>query len=120
MIGELLPANWVQVTYATLALFGSALIHSLSSKMPVPCAAGVWITKLVVQVAPPSVDRLTATALALPVRSKARFAYQKVLFGPATTAGSPADSYAPGAVGFARTSPGRQPADQLVPPFVER
>ena len=84
--------NWVQVTWATSPLLGSAPTHSLSLKTLPPSAAEVWSTKLVLHVAPPFSERLTATEFALSVRLKARFAYQNTLFGPAATEGSPAAS----------------------------
>jgi len=53
------------------------------------------MTKLELQRTPLSVGRLTATALALPEWSNARFAYQKVSDGQTVTDGSPAGSYGP-------------------------
>src|SRR5258707_13790735 len=85
-----------------------------------PWLGGVWTTKWVDQLLPPLVERLTATEFAASVRSKAILAYQNVPFGPATTAGSPADSYGPGAAVSARTSAGKNPAAQGEPPPAER
>src|SRR5438105_3207506 len=84
--------NWVHVTYATRLLLGSAPTHSLSLRSVAPAAALVSRTKCVVQVAPLSVERLTATEFAASPRLKARFAYQNVFEGPAATEGAPADS----------------------------
>jgi len=82
--------------------------------------ADVCTTKWVDQVLPPSAERLTPIAFAASERSKAMSAYQKVPFGPAATAGSPAASYGPGAAVSARTSPGMIPADQVAPPSADR
>src|SRR5258708_6595473 len=95
---------------------GAAPIHSLSLNTAVPWLAGVWTTKWVDQLLPPSVERLTATEFAKSVRSKAILAYQNVPFGPATTAGSPADSYGPGAAVSAPARPAKNPAGQGGPP----
>src|SRR5258707_10031966 len=81
-----------------------------------PWLGGVWTTKWVDQLLPPLVERLTATEFAKSVRSKAILAYQNVPFGPATTAGSPADSYGPGAAVLAPTRPGRNPPPPGGPP----
>ena len=122
-MAEVFPSKRVQVTYAVRPLrsLGSAPTHSLSLNMVAPSAAEVCTTKCVDQVLPPSTVRLTATELAASERLKARLAYQNV-FGcvPGATAGSPADSYGPGAAVLARTSPGRKPTDQALPPSVDR
>src|SRR5438445_12307906 len=84
--------NWVQVTWATSPLLGSAPTHSLSLKTLPPSAAEVWSTKLVLHVAPPFSERLTATEFALAVRLKASFPYQNTLFGPAPAGRLPGGS----------------------------
>src|SRR6266571_1267953 len=119
---SVLPLKVSNVKYTVPVLLTTTVEPwSLVKTFEIRCGADqVRPTKWVDQLLPPSVERDTATEFAASVRSKAILAYQNVPLGPATTAGSPADSYGPGAAALARTSPGRNPADQVVPPSGER